>query len=119
MSIQAHVTELTAIRAELQSLNNRRVKMKKREKELIKEISDFLKSHNQPGVKYQGIALLLEEKEKHEPKKNKERDMDAMNILKKYGIQEPEKALKEVMDARKGELVLKESLKLKKIKNAQ
>ena len=119
MSIKAHVTELEAIRAELKTLNDRRRKMKSREKELIKAISDFLKAHNQPGVKHQGIALLLEEKEKHEPKKNRDRDVDAMEVLKKYGIQDSERALKELMEARKGQLILKESLKFKKIKNAQ
>lgn len=119
MSIKGYVSELEIIKNEIKNLNEKKKKLKNRERELMSSISDFLKAHNQPGVKHQGIALVLEEKEKHEPKKSKERDTDAMEILKKYGIQDSEKALKEIMEARKGQKILQETLKFKKIKNGQ
>jgi hypothetical protein len=117
MSIKSWVTELEAIRAEIKSVGEKRKKLKNREKALMESITDFLKAHNQPGVKHQGVAVLLEEKEKHEPKKGKERDSDAMEVLKKYGIHDTEKALKEILNARKGSVILQDSLKFKKIKN--
>ena len=119
MSIKSYVTELEAVRSELKALNDKRRKMKTREKALMENVANFLKAHNQAGVKHQGVAVILEEKEKHEPKKNKDRDVDAMEVLKKYGIQDTERALKEIMEARKGSLILQESLKFKKIKNKQ
>lgn len=116
MSIKAYVTELEAIRVELKVLTEKRKKIKLREKALMDNIAEFLKAHNQPGVKHQGVAVILEEKEKHEPKKNKERNEDAMEVLKRYGINDTERVLKEIMEARKGPVILTESLKFKKIK---
>ena len=116
MSIKADVTELEAIRAEIKILNERRKKLKEREKGIEARIAEYLKAKDQHGVKHHGTAIILEEKERPGPKKPKDRDADAMQVLEKYGVKDTQKALKEIMDARKGEAVVKESLKIKKYK---
>ena len=49
-------------------------------------------------------------------KKNKDRDLDAISVLKDCGIQDAELVFKKLMEARKGPLELKESLKVATIK---
>jgi hypothetical protein len=118
MSIKSDVLELESIKAEIKSLNEKRKKLKEKEKIVEKRISEFLKAKEQPGVKHQGTAIILEEKELPAPKKAKERDNDAMSVLQKYGIKDTQKVLKEVMEARKGEIVTKETLRIKKYKGS-
>lgn len=116
MSIKADVAELETIRMELKLVAEKRKKLKQRELAIQTRIAEYLKSKDQPGVKHQGTAIILEEKEKHSHKKAKERDADAIQVLEKHGIQDAEKVLKEIMEARKGEPILKESLKIQKYK---
>ena len=116
MSIKADVTELEAIRSEIKALNEKKKKLKEKEKAVEARIAEYLKAKDQPGVKHHGTAIILEEKERPGPKKPKDRDSDAMQVLEKYGIKDTQKALKEIMEARKGDAVVKESLKIKKYK---
>uniref|UniRef100_A0A6C0EM10 Host-nuclease inhibitor protein n=1 Tax=viral metagenome TaxID=1070528 RepID=A0A6C0EM10_9ZZZZ len=117
MSIKSDVLELESIRAELASLNIRRKKLKEKEREAETRIQDYLRSKQQTGVKYQGTAILVEEKEKRASKSNKIRDADAKCVLERYGITEPDRVLKELMEARKGEPIPNSKLKIKKYKN--
>ncbi len=117
MSIKADVNELESVRSEIKNLNIRRKTLKEREKQVESRIALFLKSKDQIGVKHQGTAVLLEEKETPAPKKNKDRDADAITVLQGYGVQNPEKVLEELMEARKGDRVIVEKLKVQKIKN--
>ena len=119
MSIKADVTELENIRVEIKSLNDRKKKLKEKEKVVELRIAEYLKAKDQPGVKHRGTAIIPEEKERPGPKKPKDRDNDAMQVLEKYGVQDTQKALKEILEARKGDAILKESLKIKKYKGEQ
>ena len=116
MSIKADVSELEAIRAELKTLNERRRRLKQKENDVEKRISDYLKAKDQPGVKHNGTAIILEEKERPLHKHPKERDADAIQVLENYGIQDADKVLKELMEARKGERQVKQKLKIQKLK---
>lgn len=117
MSIQGYVTELQGLKNELKNLNKKRADTLKKIREVESKISEFLKEKQQPGVKYQGTAIILEQKEKPGKKKNKDRDLDAISVLKDCGIEDAENIFKKLMEARKGPLELKETLKLAKIKN--
>ena len=119
MSIQACVIEIKAIRLELQTLNERRKNLKNREKQLENEIKNYLKEREQPGIKHQETVIVLEEKECNAAKKAKDKEHDALEILQKYGIRDPNMVLKELNAGRKGPKVLKEKLKISKIKNKQ
>jgi hypothetical protein len=117
MSIKTDVVALQEIRKEIKLLNDKKRTLKEREKNLEQKIAEYLKAKEQPGVKHQGTAIILEEKEKCGNKKAKERDIDAINVLEKHGVNDPSKVLKELLQARKGDPVLKESLKIKKYHN--
>lgn len=115
MSIQSYVTELESIKIELKILNEKKRKLKLREHELENNIATFLKSKEQMGVKYQGSKIVLEQKEKRANKKNKDKDIDSINILMNYGLNDPQKVLNEILEARKGEKVQTDKLKIQKL----
>lgn len=117
MSIKSNVQELESIQQELKKLAKKRKELNNRKNELEKSITNYLKEKDQPGVKHQGKAIVLEEKEQRASKKTKEKDIDSSEILKKYGISDPMKVLNEILDARKGEKIIKEKLIISKIKS--
>jgi hypothetical protein len=117
MSIKSDVLELNMLRSEIKSLKLKIKSLREKEKAAEKRISDFLKSRDQPGVKFQGTAVILEEKSKSIPKKNKEKDADSIAVLQRLGVEEPEKALLEILAARKGESFTLEKLKVAKYKS--
>lgn len=114
MSIKADVQELAQIRLEIKSLNERKKKLREREKIIENKISDYLRLKDQPGVKDRGTAVIMEEKEVRAPKKARDRDADALFILEKYGVTQTEKALEELLEARRGQIVNTQKLKIKK-----
>ena len=70
MSIKGDVTELKEINKEIKRLNDRKRILNKRVKVVEQKIIKFLESKEQPGVKYQGTAVLLESKNSTKTKKN-------------------------------------------------
>lgn len=116
MSIKNDVAELQAIKAEIQSLNTRRTKLREQLLAVETRIAQYLKSKEQPGLKNNGLAIILEEKETLGHKRPKDRDTDSIAVLERYGIKDSQKVLSELMQARKGEKILKEKLKLQKYK---
>lgn len=92
--------------------------LKKGYGELERIIIEHLEKNNEPGIQYQDLLFLLNEKKPQENKKiNKE---DALIILlKKYNVQNPTIALEEVrkifpIRATKTDSASKKSIKLKK-----
>jgi hypothetical protein len=116
MSIKADVKELEILRSEIKMLKLRIKTLRYKEKAAEKRISDFLKSREQPGLKFQGTAIILEEKTKSLPKKPKDKDSDTILVLERLGVQNPQEALKEIIAARKGDSVHSEKLKVQKYK---
>lgn len=115
MSIRTDVEQLESIRREMKMLAEKRKILKQRENQIIERISSYLKSKNQPGVKYQGKAVIMEEKETFKRRKPKDCDADALTVLERYGVKSPQKVLTELMTTRKGEKVVKTKLKYKNI----
>lgn len=117
MSIKGDLAELESIRRELKSLSQRRKQLREREKLTEDRIQQYIRSKGQPGLKYNGVAVLLEDKEKRKSKKPKDRDKDATEVLERYGIRDAENVLKELLDARKGSPEPVSKLKIKKYKH--
>tara|TARA_B110000211_G_C13998919_1_gene517517 strand:+ start:396 stop:752 length:357 start_codon:yes stop_codon:yes gene_type:complete len=116
MSIKGDVTELKEINKEIKRLNDRKRILNKRVKVVEQKIIKFLESKEQPGVKYQGTAVLLESKNSTKTKKTKDRENDSISVLQKYGISNPEKVLKELLSVRKGEIIEKKKIRIKDLK---
>lgn len=116
MSIQSYFNQLKKLQAESKRLNIISKKVRQEIIETKKYIAEFLKQKDQPGVKYQGEAIILQNKPKRSYKPKKDKDEDAIRILEKYGISNAKEALEEILDSRRGEEIEVEEIKIKKIK---
>lgn len=115
MSIQSYFNQLKSLQIELKRLNLLSKKVRKEMNETKKTIAEYLREKDQPGVKYHGEAIILQQKPKRVYKTKKDKDEDAIRILEKYGISNPREALEEILDSRKGEEVAVEDIKIKRL----
>jgi len=114
--IASSLTELETIVNELNIRKIEMDKLKKRKKTLEDNIAKFLKEKDQPGIKYKGIAAVLEDKTKRIPKKKSQKIEDCVSVLKGYGVQQPERMLKDIIETMKGDEEKTEIVKIKNIK---
>jgi len=119
MSIQGQVNELKSIQNELAAMRKRGSALRKRAKQLEVEIDAYLEAKDQPGLKYKGMAIIRETKPKRKPKKKADQKADAIYVLEQYGVDDPEKVLEEVMEARRGTPTEQRKLKFKKYKKKE
>lgn len=116
MSIKAYVDELRLINGEIKRNNIQNKKLRERIRELESHITSYLKSKEHSGLKYNGTAVLLENKEMRGTKKKNERYEETIAYLRSFGVQKPDEVYNNLEDIRKGEPVEKVKLKFKKIK---
>lgn len=116
MSIQGQVNELKSIHNELTLIRKRGSTLRKRAKQLEEEIDAYLDSKDQPGLKYKGMAIIRENKPKRKIKKKADQKTDSINVLEQHGIDNPEKVLEEILEARRGSPTEQRKLKFKKYK---
>jgi hypothetical protein len=119
MSIQGDIKELKGINLEIKSLSTRLKILRKEAKKVDENIRVYMHSKEVPGVKHRGEAIILEETKKRVHKPSKQRDLDAIDVLYKYGVHNPEKIFEELMEARKGEQIVSEKIKMKKYKDSE
>ena len=117
MSISGDVNELNEINAEIKRVSLHLKNLRTRAKLVEERIVNYLREKDQPGVKFQGRAIILENKSKRVAKKKSQKEADALRILEDYGVHNPEKVLEEVLEARKGYPQEVQKLKIAKIKN--
>lgn len=115
-SITAAINELNGVRAELARLRIQTRQLNTRKKNLEKQIVDFLDAKDQPGIKYQGVAIIPEEKESYKAKPKKQKEEDVQRVLQRYGIEDSSEAYKEIMQTMKGSPTNNVKLKIKKIR---
>jgi hypothetical protein len=115
MSIKGFVEELEKIEAEIKINNKKNFILRKRMKEIKENIADFLREKDQVGLKYNGRAIILETVEKRVPKKKKEKEASILSLLEELGIDEPDKAYQQLLDAQKGDSIEKHNVKIKKL----
>ena len=80
MSIKSYIDELTLINIEIKRNNNINTKLRKRLKEIEVNITSYLKEKDQVGLKYNGKAILIENKE-HRPTKKKKKYIEIQLIF--------------------------------------
>jgi hypothetical protein len=110
MTIQENVRILTEINKEISRLSKELAKLRKQSKAVNKEITDYIISKEQVGVKYDGNAFIVDKKTKPITKPKKLKEQSYIEIAEKYGIDNPQEFLKEFLNAGKLE---KEVTKLK------
>lgn len=117
MDIKGNVTELQEIDIEIKRLSQSLKQLRERKKLLEKKIIAFLDSNDQPGVKYNNVALVIEEKNKCVRKKPDQKKQDCIDILKKYGLNKnADELMVELSFAMKGYSKKEKKIKMRKIK---
>ncbi len=91
-------------------------KLNDRKKTIEATIINFLHEKDQPGLKYQGVAIVPEEKEVFKRKKKEEKKEDIKETLRNLGVRDTDKAYEELMSAMKGDADTSVKLKIKSLK---
>jgi hypothetical protein len=124
MSVASDLRELESVNRELGSINKeiarlRRIAtpLKAQAEEVNERIIAFCQSRDHAGVKFNGQAIIVENKAGREKKKESSREEDAIRVLKSKGGENAEIVYKEMMEARKGELTEKSKLRIKPLSN--
>jgi len=115
-SIQSYVNDLKNLNIELKRLNKNALEIRKKIKEAERNIIDYLREKEQPGVKYQDMAIIIENKTKRVSKKKKDIEEDSIRVLENVGISNAKSVLDKILDARKGEEIEDKKIKIKKLK---
>jgi len=115
MSIKASVDELNHINIEIKHNNDKNRLLRKRSKELEANITDYLRSKEQNGIKYNGKAIILEQQDKFTVKKKKDKQDDIKLLFRTLGISDPDYAYEKLQEAQKGSPMLKDKLTVKNI----
>ena len=116
MAIVGEIKELEEIEKEIKRMASTLRKLRARKKHLEGVITDFLEKHNEPGVKFQGKAIIAQKKDKRIRKKKSEREEALRSVLSRY-VRDPDRVAGEVQEAIQGEQTETMSLKIKQIKN--
>ena len=111
-----HITHFITQFAELQQ----EIKRKQREIKELKEIrddcstriQDYLREHDLPGIKHNGITILTQTSQRRQPLKKENKLENAKRILQGYGIEDTDDALNELFESMKGDMVEKHNLRI-------
>lgn len=117
MSIKADVRELQSLQREMKNLKLKLKGLNQRARVVEEKIYNYMKENDMEGFKYNGTVIIAETKEKRKRKKKEDQRNDAVYVLEKYGVRDADKALDELMDARKGSPEETSKLKMSILKN--
>lgn len=115
MTIKGDVHELNQLNAEIKRLLARTKNLRAQAKQVEQRIIDYLNEKEQPGIKYSGTAIVVENKPKRVSKKKTEREEDAIRILQYHGVNNATDVLEELLEARRGDPVNHQRIKIKKL----
>ena len=116
MSIKSCVDELKSLNVEIKRNNFRNKELKKRVKDLENSITTYLNIKEQNGLKYDGQAIVIEQKSKHAVKKKKEKEEDIKSLLSSLGINDTYSAYEKLQEVQRGEAIEHQQLKFKNIR---
>jgi hypothetical protein len=116
-SIVNYVNELKSINTEIKRLVKETTSLRKRAKIIEQNIVEFLDAKDQPGVKFQDTAIVVETKSKWAYKGKKDKEEDSLRILEEYGISNPKNVLDELRKAGKGDELQAKKIKITKLKS--
>ena len=114
-SIQQNVQELKNINTEIKRLQIETKKLKKRAQDIEKNILSYLNEKEQPGLKYQNTAIIIENKAKRITRSKKDVDSNAIKILEENGVYNAREILSKTKESRKGDEVQMQKVKLQNL----
>jgi glutamine synthetase adenylyltransferase len=116
MSIVNFINELQSIKVAIAKNNKENASLRKRAKVIEQNITEYLESKDQPGVKFQDTAIIVDKRQKWSYKNKKDTEEDSLRILEDSGVRNPKEVLDELSKARKGNEFETKKIKIKKIK---
>ena len=116
MNIKELINELENIDLEIKRNNAVNKELRNRKHVVEDEITQFMRAKEQDGMKYNGIAIMLESKEKRNAKGKNDKKTSMIGVLKEAGIFDTEKVYNCLIDSTKRSPKEKYTLKMKKIK---
>jgi len=115
MSIKSYVEELETIQAEIKRNNLKNLQLRQRSKKLETSIKEYLDEKGQLGLKYQGKAIIMEQKELRPSKKKKDKEEALLSFFEDLGVSDPKEAYSKLIEAQKQAPIEKTSIKFKKL----
>lgn len=109
-------SELSLLITEERQLRRQLVQLRTRRTFIESQISKILRDSDDPGVKYHGLQIALEDKEVRHRKKKTEQIDGAKNVLKTNGVANADRVLESVINALRGDKTVEQKLTVKKIK---
>lgn len=114
-SIQQNVQELKNINTEIKRLQIETKKLKKHAQDIEKNILSYLNEKEQPGLKYQNTAIIIENKAKRITRSKKDVDSNAIKILEENGVYNAREILNKIKESRKGDEIQMQKVKLQNL----
>jgi seryl-tRNA synthetase len=105
--------EMKALINEIKKVTEHLKELRLRKREIENNILQYLEENEQPGVKYQELVVLKNEKTTFTKKKSKEKESDIIRILEENGITDGKKVYQLIGQASKGEEVPVTKLRIK------
>lgn len=115
MSIKTYLDELEKLNSEIQLNSRRNRELRNRVKQVENLIKDFLNTKEQQGLKYNGKAIVLENKEMHVSRPKKEKEKEMMEYLHSLGLRDCNSVYNKLMNIQKGDVFECQKLKVKKL----
>jgi regulator of sigma D len=115
-NIKEYLAERKSINNEIQSNLERNRKLRKRLREVEDLISEFLKTEDQVGLKYNGEVVTIKEKTKKIRRSNKKKTQDYAELLYSWGLSNIDDKLEKINNITQGETVKTDSLSFRKVK---
>ena len=118
-TIKSYVDELEQIQEEIKRNSKRNSILRVRAKELEYNISEYLASKGQHGLKYKGRAILVQNREKRQTKNRKDKETSVVSLLQEAGVDDAEELYTRLVDVQKKDPVAETKIKFTKLKNSQ
>ncbi len=111
-SIHRDVTELKELDIELKNLRKRMKDLKTQKQGCEQRIIEYLNVNDQPGLRMNGTVIIAKEKNTRRYQKASDKKERGLSVLEKYGIDNSQEALNEILEAMRGSPEITPSLKI-------
>ena len=113
--VKADIIELDQLNTELKRLTSSCRDLRARAKMIEDRIIEYLKTNNQPGIRYNGTAILLENNSRRIRKTKTQKEEHLLEILQNHGISDPQPLVEKLCEAHKGNKIECDRIRFRKL----
>ncbi len=114
-SIVGYITEVDSLDIEIKRLNTTLRGLRKQKAAAEAFIANYFKSNGLPGGKFRGKEIRLVSKNTRARKSVKDKESDAMSVLRDEGVRDPEGLLERLHEAQRGDEVESYKVRIRKM----